>query len=46
MGDEYTLGETTVVWVATGSGKPVKVRVVLYYGFLPVGIVTGKINLN
>lgn len=45
LGGEYTLGEP-VVWVAKESGKPIKVKVKLYYGFFPVGILTGKIELK
>lgn len=43
LGGKYTLGEP-VIWVAHNSGKPVKVKVTLYWKFFPVAIITGELN--
>lgn len=43
LGGHYRLGEP-VIWL-TAVGRPIKVKVKLYWGFIPVTIITGQLKL-
>jgi len=45
LGGSLTVGDPQI-WVASSSGKPVKVKVTLYWKFLPVAIITGELKLE